>query len=245
MAITIPQALETFVRGFCFTRSFTHPFIPEKVGALWVMRDGPRKRGNYRTEEWVSFGVAPEEVDALVRAEERGRFVICAICPIAEPIEPLRDAFKALNYRLVATEPLMVHDLNAIPAPNAPANTARVMTEDVAKRLNKAARKRQILPDQLVDDAPIRQYAAWLEGELVGWVRSIVVGETTWCSDMFVKADHRRQGIGSALLAHMLRDDKIYGTQHAVLLASHTGAKLYTAIGYEQIGTLLLLSPKA
>ena len=32
MIITIPQALDTFVHGFTFTRSFTHPYIAKRVG---------------------------------------------------------------------------------------------------------------------------------------------------------------------------------------------------------------------
>jgi hypothetical protein len=42
----------------------------------------------------------------------------------------------------------------------------------------------------------------------------------------------------------MLQDDAAYGARQAVLLASHTGAKLYPVVGYEQIGTLLLYAPE-
>lgn len=46
------------------------------------------------------------------------------------------------------------------------------------------------------------------------------------------------------LLNQMLQDDAAYGARQAVLLASHTGAKLYPVVGYEQIGTLLLYAPE-
>ena len=36
------QAMEVFARGFAFTRSFTHPYLPDRVGDLWAVRDGPR-----------------------------------------------------------------------------------------------------------------------------------------------------------------------------------------------------------
>jgi hypothetical protein len=42
----------------------------------------------------------------------------------------------------------------------------------------------------------------------------------------------------------MLRDDRAAGASAGVLLASHTGAKLYPSVGYEQIGTLLLFTPR-
>ena len=60
---------------------------------------------------------------------------------------------------------------------------------------------------------------------------------------MYVVPSFRRRGIGRALLCRMLRDDRDGGAKMAVLLASHTGAKLYPVVGYEQIGTLLLFTP--
>jgi predicted acetyltransferase len=83
-----------------------------------------------------------------------------------------------------------------------------------------------------------------IRDEIVGWVRSIVVGNATWCSNMYVIERYRRRGIGRTLMCRMLRDDREHGAKSAVLLASHTGAKLYAAVGYEQIGTLLLFTPK-
>ena len=69
-------------------------------------------------------------------------------------------------------------------------------------------------------------------------------GRMSWCSNMYVKADYRRRGIGRALMAKMLRDDRKYGSQLAVLTASHTGALLYPRVGYREIGTLLVYTPK-
>ena len=237
-------AIEVFARGFCFTRSFTHPYVAERVGPVWVVRDAPRERGNHRTEEWIAQGVAPEEIDRLARGHARGRFAVCAIRAIDEPDEPLRTGFKALGYRLGTTEPLMTHSLRRIPRFDAPATIQRVTTERMAQRLAKAAGARRILPEHLVKDAPLRAYVALVDDEPVGWVRSIVVGDATWCSDMHVVPAFRRRGIGRAMLCDMLRDDRASGAATAVLLASHTGAKLYPIVGYEQIGTLLLITPK-
>jgi len=62
---SIEKAIEVFAGGFSFTRSFTYPYLAERVGPLWVMRDAPRKRPVYRTEEWIAHGVAPQEVDRI------------------------------------------------------------------------------------------------------------------------------------------------------------------------------------
>jgi len=239
----IERAVGAFARGYAYTRSFTHPYLAERVGPVWVTRDGPRTRGDYRTEEWIAYGIPPAEVDNLARKHARGRYAICAMRALDDPMAPLRDGYKELGYRLNTTEPLMVHSLQEIPDFASPLEIRRVTTQDEADRLTRAARARQVLPRHLNGDDTLRQYVA-LDGDLpVAWVRSITVGDAAWCSNMYVKPEFRRRGIARALLSRMLRDDREAGAKTAVLLASHAGALLYPALGYEMIGTLLLFTP--
>jgi len=214
------------------------------------MRDADRSSGDYRNEEWIYHGVPPAEVDRTARRHTRGRFAVCAFHAMHEPDTPIRDGFKSLGYRLARTEPLMVHSLRRIPRfdvhPDAPATIERVTSQAMADRLAKAARKRQLLPEHLAADprkAPLRHYVALLDGDIAGWVRSIAAGDAAWCSDMYVHPQFRRRGIARAMLSRMLRDDRAAGARQAVLLSSHTAAKLYPVVGYEQIGTLLLFTP--
>jgi GNAT superfamily N-acetyltransferase len=244
---TLERAIEVFARGFCFTRSFTHPYIAQRVGQAWRLADGPRKRPIYRAEEWVTHGLDPRAIDPLVRKHARGRFGICAICGIDEPQDALRTGFKEIGYRLRTTEPFMVHSLHRIPAPPAPAQIVRVATPELAAQLGKATRNRPLSPELLAEGSGLRQYAAIIGGEMVGWVRSIAAGpplNATWCASMYVMPQFRRRGIARALLCRMLRDDRAAGSRAAVLLASHVGAKLYPVVGYAQIGTLLMFKPR-
>ena len=80
----LDHAIEVVARGFCFTRSFTHPYLAEQVGRLWVVRDAPRRRGEYRREEWIAHGITPDEIDATAREHTRGRFAVCAIHGVDE-----------------------------------------------------------------------------------------------------------------------------------------------------------------
>ncbi len=240
----LPHAIEVFARGFCFTRSFTHPYLAERIGEIWVVRDAPRKRGDYRREEWIAHGVAPEVIDETARKHTRGRFAVCAIYGVDESDQPLREGFRALNYRLGGTEPVMVHELKRIPRFEEPVEIVRVATQDLAEQINKAAGARQILPEHLAKDTPLRQYVALSDGKPVGWVRSIDVEQATWCADMYVVPEFRRRGIARAMMSRMLRDDRAHGSKLAVLTASHAGAKLYPIVGYKQIGTLMLYTPK-
>jgi len=241
----IAEALEVFAKGWSLPRSFTHPCEAKQAGPLWLIRDSPRKRvADYRLEEWVAFDIPAEDVDAQALKGTRGGFCICAILAADEPDAPLRAAYKNLGYRLIGTEPLMIHRLKRIPTFTASVNIARVRTAEAAESVRAAARGKQILPVHLTGDDVLRLYAATEEGRAVGWVRSVPVGDKSWVSNMHVLASHRRRGIGKALLAHLLADDRRLGITQSVLLSSHTGALLYPHLGYEQIGMLYHYKPK-
>ena len=214
------RAIEVFARGFSFARSFTHPYVPERLapngarsaaGTLWVLRDADRRTGAYRKEEWVSHGLDPEYLHAAVAnspwrertracrsTQDRGGYSVCAIHATEEPDRPLRDGFKSLGYRLGGTEPFMLHRLRRIPRVTAPAVIRRVRTEALADRLAKAARARQILPEHLGDGAPQRQYVAMARDAIVGWVGSIAVGDATWCQNMYVPRHRPRHAVPAA-----------------------------------------------
>jgi predicted acetyltransferase len=60
---------------------------------------------------------------------------------------------------------------------------------------------------------------------------------------MYVNPAYRRQGIARALLNRMLTDDRDNGATANILLASHTGSKLYPTVGYETLGMLYMFTP--
>jgi GNAT superfamily N-acetyltransferase len=249
----IKHALEVFVRGFSAEKSRTHPYEYSRVDQLWVMRDAPRRNArDYRKEEWIAYGVPPPEVDRQARQATRGRFFVCAIRRMDQDDAELRAEYKALGYRLLATEALFVHRLARIPRASVrggkPASGAvtieQMRTPEMAERFGKATRTRPVAAEQLEPNAPFRQYLAVDGEQLVGWVRSVDAGDSTWVSNLHVRPTHRRLGIGEALMARMLRDDDQRGASRSVLLASHAGALLYPHLGYEQLGLLLIFAPK-
>ena len=244
--VSFQQAIEVFARGFSFTRSFTHPYLAEQVEeGVWALRDGERRRGNYRSEEYVAHGVEPTLCDAIARRHTRGNFRICILRTMKESDEDLRREFKALNYRLVTTEAFMVQDLKRIPRAPAPVEIERVTTRQQADILAKTAGKRQILPEYLeMTSPPMRQYVALDESKPIGWVGSVMAAGCAWCTNMYVAPEYRRRGIARALMTRMLQDDRRAGAQANVLLASHTGARLYPVLGYRQIGKLLMFMPQ-
>ncbi|AIE83646.1 GNAT family N-acetyltransferase [Fimbriimonas ginsengisoli] len=245
MAIGIPEAIQAFGRGFTFTRSFTHPYEFVQVGPLWVMRDGPRRRGPYRGEEILAHGISPEEVAEAIREYAPERYAVCAIEGMDTDLEALKDRYKELGFRLLRREPMMVRPLRAEDQLARHPSVVRINHREEADRVAVAAGGRQILPLHLgLDDSPLRLYAWMQEDVPVGWVRSIRCGEAAWVSNMYVHPNHRRKGIATHLLSAMLFDDRRLGIANSVLLASNAGSKLYPSLGYEQIGLLQLFVPK-
>jgi GNAT superfamily N-acetyltransferase len=241
----IDFAIEVFVRGHSAVRSRTHPYVVDRFGPVWVIRDAPRKKaGDYRKEEWIASGIAPAEVSSIARRHTRGHYFVCDLLPDGVADANLRKAYKALDYRLVATEGFFVHELAKLPRHKAVVQIKRVLDPELAARLGKMTRTRPIADELLVDTAPFRQFVALEGAEIVGRVRSVNACGATWCADMYVAPSHRRRGIGRTLLAHMLRDDARRGSRASVLTASHTGALLYPHLGYQSLGTLYMYVPR-
>jgi GNAT superfamily N-acetyltransferase len=241
----IDLAMEVFARGFAFTRSVTHPCLAERVAGMWVIRDDLRKNGRgYRREEWVAHGLGAAEVDAAARGRTRGRFCICAIRTPDEPDAPMRAEYKSAGYRLGTTEPFMMHRLGKIPRLPAPLPIVRVATPELAAAYGKAIKRQPMPAESLTPDSPGQTFVALDKDVLAGWVTSIAIGDSAWVANMYVRPTHRRRGIGKSLLARMLRESKRRDMKRSFLLASHTGALLYPHVGYEQIGELLLFTPK-
>src|SRR5688500_7939283 len=243
-AIPFERAIEVFVRGFCFSRSYTHPYTAERIDGAWVMRDAQNRRSYSRVEEFVAHRIAPADLAALARSHARGHFRICAMRIANESDSEIRGGFRALGYRLMATEAFMAHPLIDIPDMESPIPIVRVETADQVAVLHRETRRRQILPEHLESNSPpIRQYMAVHGERAIAWAASIVVGNVSWCSNVFVNPQYRRRGIAKALLSRLLMDDRNSGAVANVLLASHAGALLYPVVGYQTIGELLMYTP--
>lgn len=246
--LSIETALEVFLRGFTATRSFLRPYAARLIApGVRLMMDLPPPRSDARVPEFVVYGA--ETCDALhaIAAQCVERHLLCVMLNQETPPAPVIDAYKAAGYRYVGREPLFAACtalLSDDPPPH-PGRVRRVDDARTAQSVAKAARARQLLPEHIgTDNAMCRLYAAF-DGELpIGWVRSVRTHpEYAWVSNLFVRRDYRRNGIGSELMQTLLHDDARLGVSWSVLLASAAGARLYPLLGYRPLGVLLLFSP--
>jgi GNAT superfamily N-acetyltransferase len=239
------MATRVFALGFSFTRSITHPFLARELQpGVWRLHDAARRSGDPRCEEFIGVDLDVTELDSIARREAQGRYRVCAILSDGTPDVELRERFRSLRYRLIATEAFMVHPLEEIPSVPEPFPVQQVTCVEQAEALAKALGRRQILPEHLTaKPPPMRQYIALDGTSHVGWVGCVAAAGCGWCTNMGVAEPYRRRGIARSLMVRMLRDDRAAGACHNVLLASHSGSKLYPTVGYRQIATLYLYTP--
>jgi GNAT superfamily N-acetyltransferase len=244
--ISFEDAVETFVHGFGFVRSRTHPYLAERLApGIWRLADAPRRSGDYRRDEFTVWDTSPEQAVEVAAAANSGRWVICHLLRAGESDRELRAAYKALGFRLTGTEEFFAHSLEAIPSVPEPFPIERVTRAEQLAALARATGARPRPLEQHIGDTPaLRQYMALDDAVPVGWVSSIVTRPGCWCSSMWVQPDYRRRGVARALMARMLRDDAAAGAPANVLLASHAGSKLYPVVGYESLGMLYLYVPR-
>ncbi|RYG26650.1 N-acetyltransferase [bacterium] len=233
--MTLQDASDAFVAGWTATRRLTGPYEAIPQGEATLAHDPTGKR----MSELVCVDLAPTRAVELYPKEQRG--AICAIYSPSEDLHARKKAFRALGWRLLRTEPMFVHHLRDLPLTDP--RIARASSPEHVARICKAAKMRPAsmgIDDE--DDATIRLYEASVDGQNVGWVRSIRAGQQdAWVSSLNVHEEFRRQGYGAGLMAALLRDDARLGRRASVLLASHTGALLYPRLGYERLGTLMFL----
>lgn len=238
MSSLINHAIEIYAKGFSFTRSMPYPYVPKKIGGLWVLRDAPRKNGRYRNEEWIAFELPASKVDGIIKKKTTGNYNLCVVLAAEMPDDVLRSEYKSLGYRLMTTQALMVHNLLDIPHLSAPVTVRRVDEGKLVASLAKEKGKKPLKEEYWGANSQLREYVAFNEGEPIGWGTSIAIDDAAWCAEMYVKPQFRCRGIGRVLLNQMLREDKTLGAKMSVLLATHGGEKLYSCLGYKTIGTL-------
>ena len=139
--MTLEEAIEVFVRGFCFTRSYTYPYVCEKFGPVWVMHDAAgRSPDHVRNTEWVTCGISPSEMDRIAGEHFFGKNALCYARAMDQPDAPLREEFREMGYRLGHTEPFFFHSLKSLPALDCEFSIVRLEDQALADKLAKAAR---------------------------------------------------------------------------------------------------------
>lgn len=235
--MSMDRFLGVFVIAFCRGKSVYHPYVPRRIGGLWVLEDGPGRR-RPRKSEVIAHGLTPEQVVRRIRDGRVGWHFLChAITPGEISGGELRSRYRALGYRSLGSEGMFAHRLTDIP---------EFVSNPPVRRIESAAQLDAMYSGEgrrrcWRDDA--RLYGIWDDRTDYGWVYSTPVERDAFVSDLFVGEECRRRGFGSALMSRLLRDDRDTGVEFSVLLASRAGTELYPRLGYQNLGTLEIFCP--
>ena len=235
---SLERIVEVSVQAFCRGKSRTHPYLATWHDDLWVLQDGPGKKRDPRKIEVFTCGLSPRETVERIKSLGLGWHFICAAHPDESDFKEVRQAYKELGYRALATEWFFVHDLKNIPHFDSEPPVRIVESpEELATIRQRAPQPRRFRTDGT------RHYCVWDEDFDFGWVHSVPYGEDNWVSDLFVYREFRNRGYGKALMSRLLADDQALGVNSSVLIASTAGARIYPSLGYEQVGVLHVLCP--
>lgn len=237
--MTLEVATEIFVQAFSKGRSKTHPYLATRHNDLWVMRDGPGKKGNPRKIEVVACNLSPGETIRQVRELNLGWHFLCAAYASESDFAETRKECKAHGYRALGTEWYFVHNLDPTRVPILESDPpVRLVTsrEQYATIQHRNRQPRAYRGDES------RQYCIWDDFDF-GWVHSVPHGPDNWVSDLYVHQEFRGRGFGKALMSKLLLDDIALGVRSSVLVSSAAGRKIYPQLGYKEIGVLHVMCP--
>ena len=215
-------------------------FLPH--GRLWLLTDKPGKR-EPRLSEAIACGLTPSETLEELKTIQVPRLALCYVQESPKRDKATEAEVRAVVGKVFRNEPFFFRYLHEPMAPVDGHKILRVTDADLAERTAKAQRARP-LTHLTTDDAPVRMYVCLKGKNVVGWVISVRSDdESTWVSNLHVREEFRRQGIGRALMSAMMEDDVRFGLRWSVLLSSQAGANLYPLVGYQQIGLLQIYMP--
>jgi GNAT superfamily N-acetyltransferase len=159
----------------------------------------------------------------------------------------VEERFERHGYHLAWSNMLMARALSADAArPSDGVGSIRPMSSesDVAE----ANAIKQENPSSLaaIDDAHLHDYVAEVSGTIVGKAQIVTVNSrTAYVSDMYVRPDHRRMGLGGRLLEILHTSALTMGAGEMILVPSLMTRQVafYERFGYRDVVSMHLLIP--
>lgn len=232
-------AWQIFLSGFTDTAFARRVATRFRAGPLQAVHFAEGETTGAPFAEFFAHGCDPAEALAAVAAS---RPPARHYLTVLEDRPGLREPLERGGLRLDDTETLMALDLAAAELPAAGEEAARISGAEAAAwhNANDPQGLRWVLPDNLADPRMVH-YGLARGGQLLARGRNLHLdGEHSYVSRVYTAASHRGQGLGRALMARLLADDRARGARWSVLTASGMGERLYARLGYRALGTILI-----
>ena len=196
--------------------------------------------------------VTVEDVRAAAAAlEEAGAPV--AFEWVMERVPSMADAVRGLGLGW-STAPLMVRPAAALPVRVSEGYDVRLLAYDDDAVLDAArvvatafgspyVEEQEHIRSRIERGLNVTAVATGADGAVVGVATLQPIGDVAELVGAAVLPEHRRRGLGAALLSHLLGEAVARGVDLALLSASPDGLGLYESLGFRTIGTLAEAPP--
>jgi len=122
----------------------------------------------------------------------------------------------------------------------------RASSADQAKAMSKAKKSGRRYEAEHLENDNVHMLYAEIDGQVVGGGNAIVLQDidAVYVEDMFTVAEHRRKGVGSALVKEMLRIGQQHGMSYCTLVAFMAAREFYLSLGFTNVADLVFLQQK-
>lgn len=182
---------------------------------------------------------------SVARARDRDRPLVALMTPaVAEAMTPLATQ---LGLTAAGASPLMVLRPNVAVQPTRPIKVVRALGPElvsVAGDLIAAAfdEPRDVIARcievSITPTSGVETYVAWDDDGPVCTVSLTLTGDTAGVTLMATPPEHQGQGMGRALLTHVIDNYRSRGVERFHLGATEAGRPLYTSLGFELVADL-------
>ena len=212
--------------------------MEESITALSYRRDlvhpWPREFA-YRVEFFTQHADAAAVVPAIRRvlSSEDQEHVLNVF---ADGRAEIQAAYGQFGYQLAWTNFLMSRKLS--PSTTAASPMARIRPVFTAQDVEAINALQPETPSstRTIEDPGLHDFVGEVEGLIVAKTQMVTVHpETAYVSDMFTRPESRRQGLGSALLAHLQVKAAEMGKKQMILIPSLMAQEIrfYEKYGYQ------------
>lgn len=100
-----------------------------------------------------------------------------------------------------------------------------------------------VLGEKTLNVPTVRHYIGWLDNTAVGTATLVLSGKVAGVWNVGTLPEHRKHGVATAIMRHILSEARSLGYQSSMLLASNEGLPLYARLGYETLSTIRVFVP--
>jgi len=240
-------AIDAMIASYTYLYQVVYGATYHDLGPVGVSHYGAAVASAPFEIEFLAFAPDPAAVVAALReypARPGERHVLDVFHAGPDP-GGMVPAYGALGYQIRRTRPILSARL---PAPLVSARipvTAIAQPEDAARANLSLGIEGERIPPETVGDRHLHNFAAEIDGRVVGWAQLITRQPGAgYLNQLVTLSAYRRRGAAGALLNRVHQHAWRLGCDRMVLIASDMAQGFYQRRGYRPVAYLSVFWPR-